>query len=212
MPLNFIELVILFSVVAGPVKPMAVISARTGGLPRRERLELVTKAVVVSSAVLFVFALLGERILDFFHVTVPALEIAGGIILFVFALQIVLGESHDDETPPKAIHDLAYYPLAMPMLATPQAIVAIVVIMARVEDWTARAIVLGALGTQMLINFAVLAGVAMSMKPGGDGKSGSKRSEVVLRVVAILLCAFAVELVLLGLGDLGIVERISGGH
>ncbi|MFK7974802.1 MAG: MarC family protein [Halioglobus sp.] len=206
---NFIDLLIIFGVVAGPVKALAIFNASTRHMDRKERINIATKSVMVSSAILFLFAFRGNHIIDFFHVSIPALEIAGGIILFIFALGIVLGEGHDDEEP-KSGDGIAIYPMAMPLMASPQAIVAIVVVTARSKEFSDTLIVFGALGTQMLINLALLVGVVFLAKPGSQGeKKTSAMSEVVLRIVALLFCAFAVELILLGLRDLEIVPRLA---
>lgn len=206
---SFIDLLIIFSVVAGPVKALAVFNNSTRHMDRKERVHIAVKSVIVSSAILFVFAFRGNHIIDFFHVSVPALEIAGGIILFVFALSIVLGESHDDEEPAKG-DGIAVYPMAMPLMASPQAIVAIVVVGARSEEFADTIVMFGALGAQMLMNLLVLVGVVFLAKPGGAGeKKTSAFSEVTLRIVALLFCGFAVELVLLGLRDLEIIPQLA---
>jgi multiple antibiotic resistance protein len=208
---QYLELLAIFLVVAGPTKAIAMLAAGTGHLDWPARRAIVIRAVAASSIVLIAFALLGQQIVAMFHVSVAALEIAGGIILFVFALHLVLGETHEPEA--KAGGDISLYPLAVPMLATPQAIVAIIAVTARQTDLAERTLSLAALGTVMVVNLVVLLAIARSMRGGGDevGKS-SGASEVILRIVAILLCGLAVELVLLGLRDLGVLEAAAAGH
>ncbi|WOE75904.1 MarC family protein [Alterisphingorhabdus coralli] len=216
MDYSFIDLLIIFGVVAGPAKAIAVFANAGKNMTRAERRQTVLTAVMTSSIILFAFALFGQAIIGIFHVSVPALEVAGGIILFVFAINLVLGESHDhddEEGASGSPTSIALYPLAMPLLATPQAIVALVVVNARLPTLQDKVLALSALGTQMVINLAILMAIAMAMKPGGEGaKKSGGASEVVLRIVAILFCGFAVELVLLGLRDLGIVPQIDLPH
>ena len=206
MVFGFLELVLILLVVAGPTKALALFAAATGHLPVADRVAIAVKAVVTSAVILFVFALLGGQIIDFFHVSVPALELAGGAILFVFALGIVLGSGHDDhgETgDPKA---MALYPLAMPLIASPQAIVVLVIVMSRIPAFEGNRIpVFGALAVVVVINAAVLIAAAYLMKAGGGEKKAGGIAEVILRVVAVMLCALAVQLMLLGLRDLGLV-------
>jgi MarC family integral membrane protein len=131
MGLEFWDLVVIFIVVAGPSKSLAMFVATAGRLPVGERVAIVAKALVTAAVILLIFAVLGQQIIKFFHVSVPALQIAGGVILFVFALDLVLGHSHEEHF---AAHDpraMAVYPLAMPLIASPQAIVAVVVTMSR---------------------------------------------------------------------------------
>ena len=212
MEMGFWDLVIIFSVVAGPTKALAMFLAGAGHLPVAERVAIATKAVVTSSVILFVFAFLGQSIIKFFHVSVPALEIAGGIILFVFALGIVLGSAHDDHAEAGDPHAMAVYPIAMPLIASPQAIVALVVVMSRLPTFADKIPAFAALATMMAINAAILIGSAYMMKSGDDGKKGGGIAEVILRVVAVLLCALAVELVLLGLRDLGVLAKVAAVH
>ena len=210
---GFIDLLMIFFVVCGPIKALAVFNVETAAMPKAERVKIALKAVIVTSAIMFAFAFRGSHIIDLFHVSVPALEIAGGIILFVFALNIVLGESHDnDPNAGKKGSSIAVYPLAMPLMASPQGIVAVVVVMSRTHEFADKMVVWSALGFQMLINLAILVGFAM-LKPGSDGAQKSNAvGEVFLRIVALLFCAFAVELVLSGLRDLNIVPAIAGAH
>ncbi|NQZ15072.1 MAG: NAAT family transporter [Alphaproteobacteria bacterium] len=199
----------IFGVVAGPIKALAFFNATTQHFERKERIKIAVKSVIVSSIVLFVFAFRGNNIIDLFHVSVPALEIAGGTILFVFALSLVLGESHDHNEEVKG-DGIAFYPMAMPMMASPQAIVAIVIVGARADELADKVIMLSALGIQMALNLLILVGVVFLGKPESDVKKKSGgSSEVVLRIVALLLCGFAVELVLLGLRDLEIIPQLA---
>lgn len=211
MELGFWDLLIIFSVVAGPTKALAMFLAAAGHLPVGERIAIAVKAVFTATIILFVFAFLGQQIIKFFHVSVPALEIAGGIILFVFALGLVLGSGHDDHSGGSDPHAMAIYPLAMPLIASPQAIVALVVVMSRLPTFEDKIPAFAALGAIMVINAAVLVGSAYMMKSGGDKKEGGI-ADVILRVVAVLLCALAVELVLLGLRDLGVIAKVAVAH
>ena len=86
--------------------------------------------MVTATGIVLLFILAGEFMLKVFHVTIPALKIAGGIILLLVALHMVMGEMGNEEKQeveaPAPSLDMAIFPLAVPMLATPQGIVAIV--------------------------------------------------------------------------------------
>jgi multiple antibiotic resistance protein len=150
-------------------------------------------------------------ILEFFHVSVGAMEIAGGLILVIFALGLVLGEekSHDDEKP---TGDVSVYPMAVPLLASPRAIVAITVIFARTPDAAARMNAWIALVLLILGNLGLLFAIARLMKDGSadKAKKGSGFAGVLLRIIAILLAALAVELVVLGLREYGVLPPVAG--
>jgi len=177
---------------------------------RAERTAVVIRSVGIQAVVLAIFAAFGTGILKFMHVSVGAMEIAGGIILFVFALGLVLGEEHaHDEAKP--VGDISIYPMAVPLLATPQAIVAITVIFARAPDAAARMNAWIALGLLIVANLALLGAIAHLMQEGADkAKKGSGFAGVLLRIVAILLAALAVELIVLGLREYGVLPAAVG--
>ncbi len=212
MGFGFIDLLIVFGIVAGPTKALAVLMAGTGGMTVPERRGVAVKAVLVSSIVLFVFAFLGQRIIKFFHVTLPALEIAGGLILLIFALGIVLGDGGHDDKEKASGGDIAIYPLAMPLLATPQAIVALVVIMSRYDAFSEKLVAFAALGTQMLINLVVMWFAAGAVKQKKDGEKSGAVGDVILRVVSILLAALAVQLMIFGFRELGVIPPALAAH
>lgn len=108
----------------GAMKAVVVLMGLTPGGTADERRRIGTRATVTSALVLLVFAFIGQTVLHAFHVSLAALMIAGGQILFVFALGMVLGTGGDDHAQP-ASGDLSIYPLAVPLLATPQGIVAL---------------------------------------------------------------------------------------
>jgi multiple antibiotic resistance protein len=85
----------------------------------------------VASIVIIVFIVFGEFILRVFHISLAALKLAGGLILLLFALRMVMGEDQNPHEPEGSVTDsIAIYPLAMPLMATPQGIVAVVTLAA----------------------------------------------------------------------------------
>jgi multiple antibiotic resistance protein len=209
---SIINLFLFLMVVGGATKAAGYFAAAGAALSRAERSRIVLRAVTIQAVILSVFAAFGARILAFFHVSVGAIEIAGGIILFVFALGLVLGDEHD-QSADQPVGDMSIYPLAVPLLASPQAIVAIVVIFSRAPDQIARVNAWVALGLLLLVNLGLLFGMSRLM---GDGetalaKKGSGFAGVLLRVIAIMLCALAVELVVLGLREYGILPPAMAG-
>ena len=209
MDFSILEIFLFFLVVAGATKAASYLAAAGGTLTRSQRNAAVLKAMLVQGVVLGTFAIWGSQILAFMHVSVGALEIAGGIILFIFAIGLVLGEEHDHGDD-EAAGDFSVYPLGMPLLASPQAIVGVVVIFARAPDMTARVNSYIALALVIALNLVALFGISMMM---GEGKAAAKKSSgfagVLLRIVAILLAALAVELVILGLREYGIIAAAA---
>ena len=187
--MQFSDLLVILFITAGATKAAAFFVAQSAALTRDEKLTIVFRAIVIQAGVLAIFARAGGEILHFFHVSVAALEVAGGLVLLLFALQLVLGEDHSDENGPPPGVSMAVYPLGMPLLASPQAIVAVTIASTqlgegnRADLWLALAIVVA-------FNAAVLVGVAVL---GGKKKAaagGFSIAPVLLRVVGLLLLLF----------------------
>lgn len=205
MQFNIIELFLFFMVVAGATKAASFFAAAGMQLTMVERRAAIFKAIAAQAIVLGVFAVFGSSILKFFHVSTAALEIAGGLILLIFAISLVLGKSGGDKDD-QATGDFSIYPLAVPLLATPQAIVAIVVIFARAPNMAASINGYIALAMVIVGNLVTMLLVAKMMGSGGNAaKKSSGVAEVLLRIIAILLAALAIELIVLGLREYGII-------
>src|SRR6201986_5445188 len=129
-----------FTLVAtiGPVETAAVFASLTSGIHRGDRASLAARATPVAFGLLLVFALAGNLFLVLLHVSLPAFQIAGGILLFLQALTLTFsksgmssiseGEHREAERP----GDIAVFPLAFPLIAGPGSLSAVVLLMGRV--------------------------------------------------------------------------------
>ncbi len=200
MKLSYGEIVVLFFITMGATKAMVVLMGVTHGHTPAQRRRIASRAALTAAVVLMIFAVIGQTILHAFHVSLAALTIAGGLILFVFALGMVLGGG--EHHAPAGEGDVSIYPLAVPLLATPQGIVAIVVIMTAAHTLGEQLRVFAALLTVIALNFVLMR--------YADSILRRLRPEIMLvavRVVALLLAALAVQLVIFGLVMLGVLPR-----
>jgi multiple antibiotic resistance protein len=130
MTLGAVDIFTILLITIGPLKGMIVYAALTAKADLAFRRKVALRAVVTATGIVLLFILAGEFMLQVFHVTIPALKIAGGIILLLVALHMVMGEMGSEEKEgveaAEPSLDIAIFPLAVPMLATPQGIVAIV--------------------------------------------------------------------------------------
>ena len=202
--MQFNDLLIILLITAGATKAAAFFAVKGRSLSRADKITVVTRAIAIQAGVLAIFAWAGGEILHFFHVSVAAFEIAGGLVLLLFALQLVLGEDHNEDQSAPVGTEMAVYPLGMPLLASPQAIVAVTIASTRLSDgnsgvlWLALAIVVGS-------NAAILYFLAFTGGKKEAGKTGFSLAPVILRVVALLLCALAIEIIALGLRGYGVL-------
>jgi multiple antibiotic resistance protein len=202
----FTEILIILMITAFCTKAAAYFAAEAGHLSLPDRRKIAIQSVTIQAVVLAVFVARGPNILAFFHVSIFALEVAGGLILLIFAIGLVLGEDHGhDENAPKAGIGMATYPLAVPLLASPQAIVAITIFSTRMGVGN-RGTLWMALAAVIIGNYAVMLGIAQF--GGKKEKKGPGLAPILLRIVALLLAALAVEIMVLGLRGYGVIPAL----
>jgi len=203
MVLSITEILILFLALMGPTKALIVYAGVTKDMDAAQKRAIALRTVMVASIVTFLFLWAGGAIIAAIHVEIPAVKISGGIILLLFALGLVLGGGKDDHANEGT--DPATFPLAMPLIASPQGIVILITFAAAVkENDTSPLILYVALAITMVINLLTLLFGARILKfipPAA--------LMVTLKVVGVLLTALAVQLILWGMGDLGLVPPIG---
>lgn len=184
----------------GPVETAAVFASLTSGVHRAHRIGLAVRAILVALGLLLVFAFAGNLFLVLLHVSLPAFQIAGGILLFLQALTLTFskaglssiseGEHREAEKP----GDIAVFPLAFPIIAGPGSLSAIVLLMGRVDGWANGAAIIAMLTLCLALTFiAMLAADRLLERLGKTG------ADVVGRISGVLLAALAVQFVLDGL-------------
>lgn len=120
----FGSLFLTLFVIMDPPGITPIFLALTAGRPAKVQRKMALQAVMVAFGVIAVFGLLGQQILDYLHVSVPALMIAGGLLLLLIALDLLTGKT-DEPTQTKDVN-VALVPLGMPLLAGPGAIVSVI--------------------------------------------------------------------------------------
>lgn len=174
--------------------------------PAQRRL-FATRGVLVALAILLFFAVLGNAILDVFGITIPALRTAGGILLLLIAIDMVFarhsggtGTTDEEEIEARQSHDISVFPLAMPLMAGPGAISAVILLttgaQSDLEFWLVLAAIVVILALAWL---TLLIAIPIQRLLGLTGLS------VVSRVVGILLAALAVQFVFDGIKASGLL-------
>jgi multiple antibiotic resistance protein len=192
-----------------PFAALPTFLAVTAGDDARERRATARKASITAFVVLSAFAIAGQYIFRMFGITLPAFEIAGGIILLVIGLDMLNAKrSPTQETGPEAQaavvkEDAGIVPLGIPMLAGPGSITSVMVLVGQAQgQWTLLAAILGAILFTAVICFLVLGNsdrVARML-----GETGIR---ILVRIMGLLLVALAVQYFVNGMVDLGVVSR-----
>lgn len=180
---------VTLTVIIDPLGNVPVFLALTGGHERKQRVRAAYVATMVAASVILSFALFGELLLDYLSVSLESLMVAGGLLLFIVALEMLRGET-GSLAADHSEANVAFVPLGTPLLAGPGAIVATMVLMRQHADaggWTGVILgVLAALATNLLaLRFASWFGRAL--RPSAIA--------FLTRIMGLLLTAIAVQLV-----------------
>lgn len=202
------EFITLF-VVIDPVGTIPVYLYAVSSVPKRLHRRFAMRAVFIAALVLLLFLAGGQIVLETIGLRLGAFQIAGGIVLFLFAMTMVLGESKADSEIAEAERGTdgdhlsgAVFPLAMPSIASPGAMLAIVILTDnRTYTLAEQAITAGLLTLVLLLTLALL--LSSSLIHRVIGNTGAS---VISRVMGIILATIAVDAVIGGLDALGIIN------
>lgn len=212
----FVESFVTLFIVIDPILVAPLFAALTHGSTQKERRSVAIQATLISLGVLIFFALLGPAMLHHLGIELASFRAAGGLLLFLIGFRMFFNP--DDEVDAKrpgpkasARDNVAFFPLALPMLAGPGAIATVMLLMndAKVaagdDAIYAQSAVLAALGVVLLI------GVPVMMSSGSIAKAlGRTGMNMISRLLGMLLMALATQYVFDGI-RVGILERVGNG-
>lgn len=191
-------------VVIDPIGMAPLFIAMTAGLSPSERRVIAFRSCAVAIGVLIVFALVGEQLLTFIGISLPAFQIAGGVLLFLTALDMLFErrQARRQDTTDETIsieNDPSVFPLAIPLIAGPGAIATMILLTGQAEgaaDYGAAIGVMVAVVLLVFLLFNVAAWLERLL-----GKTGIN---VVTRLLGMLLAALSVQFILDGLKGFGL--------
>ncbi len=184
----FVRTAVAVGVILDPPGNIPIFLALTRDLDLRARRRAAWQATGLAAVLILGFALFGDVVLRVLGISLPALQVAGGLLLALVALQL-LGpwRSNDDVT---TTHNVALVPLGTPLLAGPGAIAATMVAVREAGDVTGAAIVVGGLATALVVTWACLRFAAAVSRHLGENVT-----HVLSQIMGLLTAAIAVELV-----------------
>ena len=184
----FIETFVTLFVIADPPGTVPVFLALTRRMSTTKRRRAAWQATLVSLSVIVVFAIFGQSVLNYMHVSFPALQASGGLLLLLIALQLLVGKVQEPEAADSV--NVALVPLGTPLLAGPGAIVATMV---AVQGAGGAAASWAAVGAAIVLVHICL-WLAMRFAGGIRRVLGEAGTELVARIAGLLLAAIAVQL------------------
>jgi multiple antibiotic resistance protein len=203
----FLSAFVTLFVVIDPPGCAPIYAGLTTGASAAQKRSMAIRACLVAGAILLGFALFGEQLLEALHIELHAFRAAGGIMLFLIALDMVFEKRTQRrearaekmrETP--EIEDVSIFPMAMPMLAGPGAIASMMLLMGSADGLPETLVVLGALLAVLLLALLGLLAASPLMK-----LLGARVETVITRLLGVLLAALAAQYVIDGIrGSFGL--------
>ena len=188
-------------VVIDPPGCAPIYAGLTKGASATHRRAMAVRAVLVATAILVVFALFGQQLLRALGISLDSFRIAGGIMLFLIALEMVFEKrtQRREERAQKVladeeIEDVSIFPMAMPMIAGPGSIAAIMLLWSQNPTVEERLVIGGAAATVLALTLAALIAAGPMMRV-----LGTKIEAVITRLLGVLLAALSVQFVVDGL-------------
>ncbi|MBE5074066.1 NAAT family transporter [Erythrobacteraceae bacterium E2-1 Yellow Sea] len=207
----FLSAFITLFVVIDPPGCAPIYAGLTKGASAAQARNMALRATMIASIILLIFALFGEDLLGALHIELDSFRIAGGLMLFFIASEMVFEKrtqrreeraekiaAQNEKTP--EIEDVSVFPMAMPMLAGPGAIAAIMLLMNEANGLDQSLVVLAALASVLALTALALVAAGPLIRLLGD-----RVEAVVTRLLGVLLAALAAQYVIDGLkGSFGI--------
>ena len=198
---HFLSAFITLFVVLDPPGCATIYAGLTAGATSAQRRTMAIRACLIAGLILLFFALFGENLLGALHIELDSFRIAGGLMLFLIALDMVF-EKRTKRREQRAeqvratpeVEDVSVFPMAMPMLAGPGAIASIMLLEGGAKGLAGSLAVLAALAVVMILTLLALLAAGPLMKLVGAGVEA-----VVTRLLGVLLAALAAQYVIDGL-------------
>ena len=188
-------------VIIDPPGCAPIFASLTSGTDSGHRRRMAIRSTLVAWSILIFFALLGEPLLKQLGISLSAFRLAGGIMLFMIALDMVFEKRterreervREIEGTPEA-EDISVFPMAIPMIAGPGSIASVMLLTARADGLSEGLVVLGAMTAVLALTLLALLAAGPLMR-----FIGAKLEAMITRILGVILAALAAQFVLDGL-------------
>ena len=212
---SFITAFVIYFVVVDPIGNAPIFLAVTTHLDKTRKARVALEGTAVATIIMLFFAICGSWILGYLNISEAAFKIAGGLILFTVALDMLTSRRQtrkeqntardsDAGAPPPALGEsdnVAIFPLAIPLLAGPAAIMSVMVVSADLDGSFALQVT----GYSSLLAVMVLTGIILSLTVLAERIIDPRAANVFSRITAIILAALSVQYVIDGVTLLGFI-------
>ena len=189
-----------FLVIIDPPGCAPIFASLTAGTSAEHRRKMALRSSLIAWCILIFFALLGRPLLHALGITLAAFRLAGGIMLFIIALEMVFEkrtqrrEERANAVEAEGADDISVFPMAIPMIAGPGSIATAMLLTARAEGVSETLVVLGAMSLVILLTLIALLAAGPIMR-----FVGAKLEAMITRILGVILAALAAQFVVDGL-------------
>ena len=189
-----------FLVIIDPPGCAPIFASLTAGTSAEHRRKMAIRSSLIAWGILLFFALLGRPMLATLGITLASFRLAGGIMLFIIALEMVFEkrtqrrEERAHAVEAEGADDISVFPMAIPMIAGPGSIAAAMLLTSRAEGVSETLVVLGAMSLVIALTLAALLAAGPIMR-----FIGAKLEAMITRILGVILAALAAQLVIDGL-------------
>jgi len=196
----FTSALVSFLVIVDPPGCAPIFASLTAGTSADHRRKMAIRSALIAWVILIFFAMLGRPLLHTLGITLASFRLAGGIMLFIIALEMVFErrtarrEERATLVEAEGAEDISVFPMAIPMIAGPGSIATAMLLTARADGVTETAIVLGAMSLVILLTMLALLAAGPIMR-----LIGAKLEAMITRLLGVILAALAAQFVIDGI-------------
>ncbi|AWI51793.1 MarC family transcriptional regulator [Actinobacillus porcitonsillarum] len=193
-----VQFVVLWAVI-DPIGSIPVYLAKTTGLSLDDRKKIARNAILISAGILFFFLIGGQLLLEAMQIPLSAFQIAGGLVLLIFALTMIFGEGkpqHEIKMQTN-INELAVYPLAVPSIASPGAMMAIVLL----TDNHRFSLFDQSITALIMLSVLLITYILLLLANRIQHFIGNSGAAIISRVMGLILASVAINNLLVGIRD-----------
>lgn len=191
----YLKVFISVFVLVNPLEGIPLFLSSTASMDAAQKSKIAKQAAIGVITILLFTLFLGKLVLQLFAITIPAFTLAGGIIIFLIAIKMVLGSDEENSNSPSPVKkDIAIVPLATPLLAGPGPISSVILYATQsttILDWIMLTLVIFIIGIAVYFSLRGAAKMQVYLKDNGVS--------VMTRISGILVAAIAVEMIVSGL-------------
>lgn len=193
----FIQSFVLYFVVIDPIGNTPIFMSITKSQSAKEKYQTAIEGVITATIILILFSIIGQFILSYLNISLESFRIAGGIILFLIAIEMLFDKRQErkEQIANKSNDKLSIFPLAIPILAGPAAITSVIVIATKNQSY----LILQTISLLGLVSVMIITLLLFLLLAKSDKFLNKNVTNIISRVIAIILAALSIQYIMDGI-------------